>query len=162
MTEKGLTLYEIVDSLSKLEEMLDDGQEVTEYLDSAQLQLNEKVENIVKINRNFELTADAIDSEIKRLTLIKTAFVKKRQRLLDWVKYSMESHGVEKIETGVARLSFIKSTTVVIDDEMQLPDAFMVERVTRTPDKNMIKKAILDGLPIKGAHVEVHKNLQVK
>lgn len=160
--EKGLSLYEIAGSLRQLEQLIEEDGDLTEYLDSVELQLNYKVENIVKFNRGLELSAEAIDAEIQRLMLLKRAFVNKRQRLLDYVKYTMESHGVEKIDTGIARLSFRKSKAVVVDDEAKLTDEFLTKKVTITPNKIAIKEALDRGQDVPGARIEEHKNLQVK
>lgn len=161
--EKGLSLYEIVDSIKALEGMMvDDELDVTEYLDSVQLQLGEKVDNIVRFNKHLEGTEDALNKEIDRLSKYLHAVKQRRFRLLEYVKYTMEQHGLEKLETAIARLSFRKSTTVIIDNKEELPAELIRVKTVAEPDKIKIKEAIEAGLPIKGAHLEISHNLQVK
>ncbi len=160
--EKGVTLYEIVDSLNKLGEMLEQDDGLTEYLEAAELQLNVKVENIVKFSRGLELTADAIDIEIKRLTALKRSFLNKQKRLHDYVEYVMVSNSIPEIKTDIARIFFLASKSVVVDDQDKLTDEFLKKTVTVVPDKVAIGKALKEGQEVPGAHFEEHQNLQIK
>ena len=81
--EKSLTLYELTESMSRLHDLVDEDEGLTEYLDNVALQLNEKVDNIIKFQRNIELTVNSIDNEITRLKVLKERFQSKQDRLLD-------------------------------------------------------------------------------
>lgn len=161
MTEK-LALYTIAESFSKLDEMVENDSSLVEYLDGVQMQLQEKVNNIVRYSRNLELTAEMIDVEIKRLSELKNVYKNKSDSLKDYISYSMQKNGIEKVETDIARLSFRKSQTVEIEDISKLPERFVVTKVSKTPDKKAIKEAIENGEAVEGARIDTHNNLQIK
>ena len=159
--EKSLTLYELTESMSRLHDLVDEDEGLTEYLDNVALQLNEKVDNIIKFQRNIELTVNSIDNEITRLKVLKERFQSKQDRLLDYVKYSMEKHDIEKINTGLFVLSLRKSTAVIIEDESLIPAEFINVKTTTSIDKMSIAKRLkIDTVP--GAKLETRKNLQIK
>lgn len=161
--EKGLSLYEIADAYEGLGVLLEhEGTDITEYLDAVEMQLNNKVENIVKYSRNLELTAEAVDSEIERLTAIKKSYENKAQTLKDYIKYSMLKHGIEKVDTGVCRLSFRKSESVEIDDLDKIPEHLIVTKTSFQPNKKAIKELLDKGEIVPGVHKEIHNNLQIK
>ena len=161
MTEK-LALYTIAEAFSKLDEMVENDGSLVEYLDGVQMQLQEKVNNIVRYSRNLELTAEMIDVEIKRLSELKSAYKNKSESLKDYISYSMKKNGIEKVETDIARLSFRKSQTVEIEDISKLPERFVVTKVSKTADKKAIKEAIENGEAVEGARIDNHNNLQIK
>lgn len=163
--EKGLTLYELTESMKDLKSVLENSdrpEELVEYLDAVDLQLVEKVDNIVRFTNNDELTVAAIDAEIKRLSELKMVFSNRRKRLLDYVKYVMEKFDVKKIETNFARLSFRSAKSVVVDDKELLPAEFIKVKTVAEPDKIAIKEAIESGKNVPGAHIETNQQLQVK
>lgn len=161
MTEK-LALYTIAEAFSKLDEMVENDGSLVEYLDGVQMQLQEKVNNIVRYSRNLELTAEMIDVEIKRLSELKSAYKNKSESLKDYISYSMKKNGIEKVETDIARLSFRKSQTVEIEDISKLPERFVVTKVSKTADKKAIKEALENGEAVEGARIDNHNNLQIK
>ena len=161
MTEK-LALYTIAEAFSKLDEMVENDSSLVEYLDGVQMQLQEKVNNIVRYSRNLELTAEMIDVEIKRLSELKSVYKNKSDSLKDYISYSMQKNGIEKVETDIARLSFRKSQTVEIEDISKLPERFVVTKVSKTADKKAIKEAIENGEAVEGARIDNHNNLQIK
>lgn len=162
MSEKSLSLYEITASMSRLHDLVSEDEGLTEFLDSVSLQLNEKVDNIVKFQRNLDLTVRSIDEELTRLQVLRDNVKAKQQRLLDYVKYSMEKHGIEKIDTGLFVLSFRQSTAVIVDDENLVPLEYKKTKTTVTIDKVKIGKQLKEGESIKGVHFETRRNLQVK
>ena len=92
---------------------------------------------------------------------MKERFQSKQDRLLDYVKYSMEKHDIEKINTGLFVLSLRKSTAVIIEDESLIPAEFINVKTTTSIDKMSIAKRLkIDTVP--GAKLETRKNLQIK
>ncbi len=161
--EKGLSLYSIAEAYNGLGVLLEhEGTDITEYLDAVEMQLNNKVENIVKYSRNLELTAEAVDLEIERLTALKESYRKKSQTLKDYIKYSMLKHGIEKVDTGVCRLSFRKSESVEVDDLDKIPEHLVVQKISFKPNKKAIKELLDKGEIVPGCHKNITQNLQIK
>lgn len=75
----------------------------------------------------------------------------------------METTGLEKIEGPGIKLSFRKSSAVVIDGVDLLPSEFMrtPEPPPPSPDKTAIGNAIKAGREVPGAHIEHRKSLQI-
>lgn len=160
--EKGLSLYKIADSLKAIEEMAEDDPGLLEYLDAVQMQLQEKVGNIIHFTRSLDLTEQAIGSEIDRLTKMKKSTQKKREWLEEYISRSMQNHDIERIDTDIARVSFRKSKSVLVDDPTKLPKEFIVTKTTESPDKLAIKAALEAGEEVAGARLIESKNLQIK
>jgi len=164
--EKGITLYEITEAYKKIESLLDVVEDGTGglnvYLDSIQDQMENKVNNIVRYSKNLELTSLAISAEVDRLVDLKKAYDRKSKALIDYISYSMQKNSIERVDTDVCKLSFIKSTSVEIDDISKLPKKYIVEKISYSPDKKAIKEAIKKGKQVSGARLEDKKNLQIK
>lgn len=164
MSEKGLTLYEMAEAYDRLGVILEseDSEELKAYLDAVEGQLEDKVANVVRYSKNLELTADAIEIEITRLEELKKRYTSKSQSLRNYIAYVMQRFDMPKVDTVVASVSFRKSQTVEIDDVALLPEKFIVVKTSKQPDKKAIKEAIEHGEAVSGAHIEEHKNLQIK
>lgn len=165
MSEKGLSLYEMAEAYQNLDILLENTEDRTalvEYLDGIQVQMKDKVSNIVRYSKNLELTAGAIDVEIERLTALKKSYEGKSQSLKDYISYSMLKHGIEKVETDIAKIFFRKSKSVEIVDLDMLPEDLVVQKVSFQPDKKAIKEAIESGWSVAGARIVEAMKLQIK
>jgi sulfur carrier protein ThiS len=157
-----MQLYVIADSLKKLEDMAEDDKSLVEYLDSVELQLKDKVNNVIKFQMSCEATAEAIDTEIKRLTDLKYSYLKKADNIKNYISFSLLKNGIEKLETDISKLSFRKSQSLVITDEKLIPEEFIKIKEVKSIDKIAIKEAIKGGRTIDGAIIEEKQNLQIK
>lgn len=157
-----MKLYEIIPAMNKLEEMSENNEELVPYLDSIQLQLNDKVNNIVKFTRGLEVSAEAIDAEIKRLCGLKANFENKASNLRGYISDQMLKNGIVKIETDVAKLSFRKSQSVEITDEKLIPETYKKKKVIENVDKMALKEALKTGLMVDGAVLVEKNNLQIR
>lgn len=153
-------LYEIATAIRKVEDI--DDSELTEYLDSLQMQLQEKGENILKFERHCTMQSESIDKEIKRLQDLKKSYDHKAKSVKDYVQYQMESNGIEKIETPVGNFTLRKTSSVEIIDESLLHDDYVVTKTTTRPDKKKLKEAIKKGKQVKGATIKHYKTLTIK
>ena len=157
-----ISLYQLSDAINKIEKFLEDPVELAEYLDSLQMQFNDKVDNVIRYRRSLELTQDAIESEIDRLTALKKYYATRSENLKNYVAYSMDKAGQDKIETSVVKLSFRKSDSLVVDNESLVPSEYIIIKQVTQVDKNAIKKDIKDGKEVQGVHIEHIKNLQIR
>jgi len=158
-TEK---LYVIADAFSKLEEMVEDDATLTEYLENVQMQLQEKAQNVVMFQQSILRSTEAIDNEIKRLSELKKHRINAANRLKEYIKWAMEKNGIEKIETDLFKLTFLKSETVEVVDESIVPEEFIAVKLIKQVDKLAIKKALKTGISIPGVAISSHQNLQIK
>ena len=66
------------------------------------------------------------------------------------------------IEVGLHTIKHRTSTQVQIEDQDLLPVGYLVKKLTVTPDKMAIKKALQQGEEIKGCSLITNKNLSIK
>jgi hypothetical protein len=157
-----MKLHEISQGLNKLKALCENDESVTEYLDSVEMQLQEKAKNIFFYMQQFDSNMDTIDKEIKRLTELKKFHSSQYTKLKDYVSYAMTSANIEKIETALVKFSFRKSSSLEITDETKIPAEFKKEKITISIDKNAIKNIIKEGKEVPGAVIKENKNLQIK
>lgn len=136
-------------------------------LDNLEMLKDEKVENIALFIKNLKAQENALDSEYKAMYARKKATVNKRQNL---EKYLAKALDGKKFETSKCRVSFRRSTQVVIEDEdkfIQWAKTFnprlIKEQVTVKPVKKEILNALKsDGLSVEYASLKEERNMQIK
>lgn len=134
--------------------------ELSQALAINETELKEKAINYGYVIRSFEYENDIIDAEIKRLKALKEQKEKAIQKLKDAVSDAMNLYGIEKVESPALKLSFRKSESIEISEN--LDKRFMIEKVTLQPDKVAIKEAIKKGEQVDGAVLIINQNLQIK
>lgn len=134
--------------------------ELSQALAINETELKEKAINYGYVIRSFEYENDIIDAEIKRLKALKEQKEKAIQKLKDAVSDAMNLYGIEKVESPALKLSFRKSESIEISEN--LDKRFMIEKVTLQPDKVAIKEAIKKGEQVEGAVLIINQNLQIK
>lgn len=160
------TLYQInndyYDLISQIE--LAEG-ELTPELESA-LEINKnelEVKSIayVEVIKQRESLNTRIDEEIARLNAIK----RQNNTLILHLKYNLVQavNIFGTFKSGFLTFSTRKSKQVEVNCEPNdLPKEFKVVKVTETPDKNAIKKAIEQGQEVTGCRIVENINLTIK
>lgn len=157
-----MKLYEITNSINQVKKFVDNQDELNEYLEQLDLELKDKAKNIFMLIKNIEAPVVAIDDEIKRLSEMKKSYQSKANNLKNYISFTMQKNGIEKIESDIVKFSFRKSESINITNEELIPEEFINIKEVKTVDKIAIKKAIKDGKEINGAELSVNKNLQIK
>ena len=134
--------------------------ELSQALAINETELKEKAINYGYVIKSFEYENDIIDAEIKRLKALKEQKEKAIQKLKNAVSDAMNLYGIEKVESPALKLSFRKSESIEISEN--LDKRFMIEKVTLQPDKVAIKEAIKKGEQVDGAVLVINQNLQIK
>lgn len=156
-----VSLYNILEAEEFIDRMKnEDDTDLEGYSKTLAIQEKNKVNAIVGFLRETELTAESADVEAKRLSEIAKFYKNRAERVKKSVAWAMESHGIEKIETDMFRLSFRKSESVLVDDVEVLPKEYVV--LKKSADKTAIKKALKDGVTVEGARIIANNNLQIK
>ena len=120
----------------------------------------EKLEACGLYVKNEQAEIDAIKAEEKRLSDRRRVKENKVQRLKEYMLQSMEATETKKLDTPKCYISTRKSQKVVVDDESQIPEWYF--KITRTPNKTEIKKALIARQIHGGAHIEESVNLTLK
>ena len=160
------TLYQInndyYDLISQIE--LAEG-ELTPELESA-LEINKnelEIKSIayVEVIKQRESFNTRIDDEIKRLQALKKQNDNLIQRLKNNLLNAVNLFG--NFEAGFLKFSTRKSKQVEVNcDPNDLSKEFKVVKVTETPDKNAIKKAIEQGQEVTGCRIVENINITIK
>ena len=158
-----MNLYQIKNEYLTLASQLEQGEltpEIEQQLQINEEQLKEKAINYGYVIRSFEYDNDVIDAEIKRLKQLKEYKENAIDKLKSAVSDAMQLYGIEKIDSPTLKLSFRKSESIEVSDN--LDKKYLIEKTTLQPDKQAIKKAIKDGKQVEGAVLVTNYNIQIK
>ena len=142
-------------------EIIDSAEEVNARLEELEFDRTAKIENIALYIKNMESLVVSLKAEEKALADRRKAREKRIENLKNYLTSSMVAANENGIETSKVCISFRKSESVVVNEEI-LDRKYFNEKVSYTPDKTAIKKALKDGATIDGAYIETKQNLQIK
>ena len=132
-----MRLYEIPAAYHQLDQLAQDGEDVSSALAALDGELTQKAEAVVYVLRNIDAEADAYASEIKRLTERKRTAEANAERLRGYVRSTMETSGIARIKAGTFSITLGEGAEKVeIDDESALPDEYV--RIARSPNRAAI------------------------
>lgn len=155
-----MTLYEID---KRIVDLIDD--ETGEIIDSnlntfdeLMMERNNKIENVALWIKNLRADAEAYKAEAQAFVDRKKAAERKIESLTRLLEITLRGR---KFKTERVQIGYRKSDSVQIDKDAKLPDEYLRFREPE-PDKAALKKALKDGVEIKGAWLEEKLNMQVK
>lgn len=158
-----MKIYEIISALENLDFIDHETGEVNqEKLESLNMQLDTKIDNIACYIKNLNAEISAIKEEEKKLEARRKAKEKKVSGLKQYVMDCMILADRDKFETSRTSLSFRKSKSINILDESNIPSQFKEVIETTKIDKVGISNAIKNGQEIHGAEMVENINLQIK
>lgn len=134
-------------------------EDIAEKLNELQISRDEKLENIALYMKERQAEADAIKAEIKKLQERARFAQNAADRLKDYLAYGLEEANMNKFESARVKMSFRKSSAVIIDDLEAIPEEFI--KVEKTANKTEIKKALKEGT-VNGVHLEDRQSLVIK
>lgn len=152
-----MNLYDIVDNLRVLAEMVsDDGadldeQTIADTLEALEGDLAHKADQIAKLVKMLGRQADECDIEIARLKDRAARLRKRSDSVTAYLHACMNVAGVRKVENSLFNIALRKIPDVIQLDEELLPKKWLRERITYAPDKREIKAAIEAGQEVRGA-----------
>lgn len=146
-----------------LSEMDIDAQTIDDTLEGMSGALESKMQAIAYVSMNLGYTAQAIRAHAANQLDRAGAIEARSQALRDYLARGMEAAGIEKVEGPGVKISFRRSSAVVIDGEDLIPSEFMrsKEAPPPAPDKAALSKALKAGADIPGCHLEARKLLQI-
>ena len=146
---------EFLQVANQLEEMELDQETISDTLESLQLPLEDKAENIIKYAKNIQAMAEARKNESKRLAELARADEKRAERILSYLDDSMKMMGKKKLTAGVFQVGYRKGVEVVeVDTERLPPEYWILPEVKPQPiGKPELKKIIKEGKEIDGVRL---------
>lgn len=125
----------------QLEEMDLDQETITDTLESLQISIEDKAENVIKFAKNLEAMAEVRKNEAKRLTEQAAKDIKKAERLTNYLDTTLQMLGKKQLTAGIFELKYKKGSEVVKIDESQLPELYWIE-VKKPFDKITLKNLV--------------------
>ena len=139
---------------NKLDELDLDQETIQDTLESLQMPIEEKAENIIKFTRNLEAMAEARKAEAKRLTEQAGKDLKKAESLLNGLDNALRMMGKTKLTAGVFEIKYKKGSEVVLVDETKLPENYFIKEVVKKPmAKPELKLRLKSGVEIPGVSI---------
>ena len=147
----------------KLADLDLDAQSISDTLEGMAGELELKAQNVGFMVRKFEADASAMKEWAKSATDRAKATEARADALRAYLARCMDATGIEKIEGPGIKLSFRKSTAVIIDGVDLIPAQFMrvPEPPPPAPDKPAIAAELKAGREVPGVHLESRKSLQI-
>lgn len=171
-----MKLYEIADQYTNALENVEDSDSfelMADTLDSINSLLDDKLDSIGKLRRNYLAEAEALKNEAKFLKEKADKAEKNAEKLEKYVAFTLKKNGFAKADTGLFKFSFRKSTSLVVSDIENFPAHFLKPQPPK-PDiaglKSFIKKTYDDkGVKVPedltedlGVRFETKESLQIK
>ena len=155
------TLYEINEQLKNFEFEIDDetGEILNENdLDELELSKNEKIENICMLIKNLRADAEALKAEKESFAQREKAAKNQAERLADYLQRMLCGEPFKSVK---AAITYRKTEVVECEDISLVPADFLRYK---TPELNKIelKKALKNGIEVRGCHLKEKINMQVK
>ena len=170
----GMTLYDIDAQIAALDgaaedDMLIDAEtgeliSVSQALDALRMAREEKLENVACWVKNLIAEADAIREEEIRLMKRRKSAETKAERLKAWLLAAMtrEDGTTDKLKTGRVAISVKRNPPSTVVDDALLPSTYKVAKITYQPNKELIKRELLAGGEVPGAHLEYGRSVVIK
>lgn len=166
----NMSLYEI-DSriqaiLDGIYDAADENGEVGEIdlteLKELQAARETKLENIALYAKNLAVEASAIKNEENTLKERRERLERKCERMKGILIDAMKADGNKKIFSPRFEAVIRDTKKTDITDESLIPEEYMNVKVTKTPDKTAIKKAIESGKEVAGAKLIENSTITIK
>jgi chaperonin cofactor prefoldin len=167
-----LTLYQIASEYRQAADMLADldldDQTIADTLESINGDLTVKSQNTAFVIKNLESAAEQIAVAIEAMQARAQKIQKRADNVREYLLQNMLMAGVQKIECPYFKLAVCDNPPkVIVDDEAQIPVAYMTDLVPpppppAKPDKKLIAQALKDGYDVPGCRLERGKRIEIK
>ena len=152
------TLYEIDAAILACVD-LETGEIIdAEQLAALQLEREQKIENVALWYKNLLSDAVQYAGEEQAFRLKKQRAQAQAEKLKAWLHDALQGN---KYQSTRVNISFRNSSSVVVDDVLNLPPRFVTFK-DPVPDKMAIKEAIKNGETVNGAHMENNQSIIIK
>jgi hypothetical protein len=159
-----MKLYELTNDYQKVLALAEEGQDITDTLESISGAIEVKAEGITHIVKNLEADTEAIEKEIKRLAELKDRNKKAVENIKNYLFFNMQAIGRSEIKTPLFTAKIQKNpAAVIIDDETKVDAKFLtIIPQSYKVDKVAIKEALKNGVELSYARLEQGERLVLK
>ena len=138
-------------------------QETLDNLAALEMQLEHKIENVLRYRQELIAGADAVDNEVKRLKEKADALRRKEQWLKNYVLNAMQQVGVERVTTPLFNAAIaLAPLSVEFDGSAEIPEGYQREEIKISLDKKKVLADFKAGIELPlGLGVKQNKYLRV-
>jgi len=149
--EEKVKLYEIANNYQQALANLDPEDEAySDTLEAIEGEIEEKGKNVAAYFLNLDSDISQLKEAEDKIKARRLAIQKQSDKLKDYLRFNMQETGISKIECPEFKITLGKPSQIVaVDDDLDV--RYVVEKVTKSPDKAAIKADLKDGIIIKGA-----------
>lgn len=158
-------LYELANNYRNLIELIDredvEQDLIQNALKECQGDIEEKVDNIIKLIKNTESDIEGYKVEEKRLNARRKSLENTVTSLKNYLDSSLKSLGLKEVKTTLFTCKFQKSkASVEVLDQEVIPREFIVteEKV----DKKKLYEALKAGQEVEGARLKENESLRIR
>ncbi len=136
---------------------------IADTLEGASGDIENKAWNTAALILQFEGEASIIKEAEQRMSARRKSLEKRVQWMRDYVLVQLIRTGIGEIDSPefVIRVQD-NPPKVILDDEEAVPNAYKLTETVTTIRKAEIRKLLLDGQSVAGAHLESEKRLSIK
>lgn len=166
-----MKLYELTKDYMALMQAIDNEdlpeEAIADTLEAITAGIEEKADSIACMLKNLDAECKAIKAEEERLAERRKAKENTAERIKQYLSESLQSAGLDKIETARNRITFRKSESVEVDEASFIiwaqknRDDLLTYSAPKV-NKTEIKKALKSGDEIVGAELRIKNNIQIK
>lgn len=159
-----MNIFEISQKIQELSERDDlDPQIMHDTIESLQLTLDEKVDNLADWRDKCEAESEWLAKRIKQLQASKKATDNRKKWITEYLTQALlaANHKHYRTDKHIFSVRNYKASTIV-DDAQALPVDYVNKKTEWVPDKAKIYKALKAGKEIPGAHLKENQGTVIK
>ena len=156
-----MKLYELTEAYNSLLDLDINAEELKPHLDILEDAFETKLDNLAKVIKTLEGENLAYKAEEERISAKRKSNENKIKSLKIYMQQNMETMDIKKIKTDLFSFGIQKNrASVKILDETKLPEDYF--KITRTPIKADIEKALKEGLLTDAAELVQTESIRIR
>jgi len=163
LSQEFNTLYamlEIDEYDEETGEVVDNSEAINQLFEEMNMKLSEKLDNSQRYIIECNSKEEALKKEAKRLTDKANAIKNRGLRVKELMLAAIKATGETKLKSEYYSFSIKHTKSVAVNDVDDLPRQYV--KLTRTPNKTEIKKALENGEEVPGCYIAENETLGVR
>lgn len=159
------TLYALTGDLLQIQQMIEDGMDLGDTLESVELEIADKLEGYAMIIKNIQSDIDGLKAEEKRLSERRRSLENSVKRMKEAMSSTLElveddDKGKKRVKTDKFSFNFIERASAIVEDVNELPINFVKTEIKA--DSKALTEYLKSGNEVKGATLKVNKSLSIR
>lgn len=159
------SLYELGQAYEQLLEMVENEQlsdeEVADTFEAIHGAIEQKIDNIGGLFRQWSVDEANIKTEIDRLAARKKQLQNRKDRLRNIIHQYLKMCGKKRVEGSIFTAAIRNNPpALVVSDEADIPENFY--KIEKKLDQKALKEAVQNGMEIAGVNIEQSERVDVK